>query len=441
MQGMTYGARTPVYLECKRDGVMVLGTSLLQWLAPVALVLDSLRWVSYHVGEHYRSAFRECYDKLARGRVGNEMPFALLFEKAWPLIADGTVRRLIAEAQRRWRELLSDARGQRHASLRYQSLAPRVRAAFAAPAACWGFARYQCPDLLMRASRPEAIQRGEFEVVVGDLHGTVNSVAKNGLVWSHPCPDELRAAFESDFPDAMLLPALPRYDGSAEGPDVDNLEWLRLALRASSVRNENPLLKPKDVVYRFANEPTPEGRSGVNIGDLTVRRKGEDLVVARKNDSREHNILEPFSPWLSAQIVKHWSLLPPAPHNPRIQVDRVIVQRESWQLPVSDFQLAGCKTGHDRFLAVRRLAWRLGLPRHLFMSTTNEDKPLPVDLCAPPSVEVAAKVLGQGDDGERDRNVVRLEEMLPEPKGLWFTDAQGRHYTSELRMVAMDQSA
>lgn len=442
MPGITYGARTPVYLECKRDGVMALDKRLLEWMAPVALVLDSLRWVSYHVGKHYREVFRRCYDNLGWDRsAAAGVPFALLFEQGLLLTSDGTVRALIEEAQRRWRELLGDAVGQGHHALLYRLLAPRVREAFESPAAGWGFARYQCPDVMIRAASPEAIERGECELVLGEVHGAVNSVAKNALVWSHPCPDELRASLAADLPHSMLLPALPRYDGTGRGPEACNLEGLRLALRGSSVRLENPLLKPEDVLFRFANEPSLEGQCSIDIGDLSVRERGDGLVVTTNDGSREHDILEPFTPWLSASIVKEWSLLPPAPHRPRVQVDRVILQRESWQLPACDFQLGGCKTGDDRFLAVRRLAARLGLPRHLFVSTRSEDKPLPLDLCSPPSVEVLAKVLGQGEDGDADCHLVRLEEMLPEPGCLWVTDARGRHYTSELRMVAVDESA
>jgi hypothetical protein len=36
---------------------------------------------------------------------------------------------------------------------------------------------------------------------------------------------------------------------------------------------------------------------------------------------------------------------------------------------------------------------------------------------------------------------VTVTEMLPAPDQTWLTDAKGRRYTAELRMVAVDQKA
>ena len=40
-----------------------------------------------------------------------------------------------------------------------------------------------------------------------------------------------------------------------------------------------------------------------------------------------------------------------------------------------------------------------------------------------------------------DSAPVTVTEMLPSPDQLWLTDAEGRRYTSELRVCAVDRAA
>ena len=92
-----------------------------------------------------------------------------------------------------------------------------------------------------------------------------------------------------------------------------------------------------------------------------------------------------------------------------------------------------------RFAGLRRWAAAAGLPRLGFVrvETAERSKPFFVDLASPLSARVLRRALGRADPG----TVIRWTEMLPEPDGLWLADAEGRRYTSELRLVAVDDRA
>ncbi|MEU5077366.1 hypothetical protein AB0G76_38310, partial [Streptomyces asoensis] len=66
----------------------------------------------------------------------------------------------------------------------------------------------------------------------------------------------------------------------------------------------------------------------------------------------------------------------------------------------------------------------------------TEPRPFFVDFDSPVYVNILAKAarrLARKDPHAR----LTVTEMLPTPEQTWLTDDQGRHYTSELRLVAV----
>src|SRR5207249_4395659 len=112
-------------------------------------------------------------------------------------------------------------------------------------------------------------------------------------------------------------------------------------------------------------------------------------------------------------------LLPAAAHLPRVAIDRLVVQREEWNLPPAAVPLAS--TAAERFLGIRRWAVDLGLPRFLFVKAPEERKPLFLDLDAPSLVEVFARLV-------RKASALALSEMLPTLDEAWLPDAEGNTY-------------
>ncbi|HET8840936.1 MAG TPA: hypothetical protein VFN35_05680, partial [Ktedonobacteraceae bacterium] len=54
------------------------------------------------------------------------------------------------------------------------------------------------------------------------------------------------------------------------------------------------------------------------------------------------------------------------------------------------------------------------------------------------SVDVLSRILRRASQPDE---VVVLSEMLPDLSQCWLQDSQGRHYTSELRLVVVDREA
>src|SRR5205823_3589318 len=119
------------------------------------------------------------------------------------------------------------------------------------------------------------------------------------------------------------------------------------------------------------------------------------------------------------------------PHVPRITIDRLVVQRETWSFPAHELEFATRRTAHERFLAARRWRLRHDLANEVFATLPLEPKPIFVDLASPILVEILARFVRRAlAEGAAEAPVV-LGELLPGLDRLWLTDAAGNRYTSE----------
>ena len=70
----------------------------------------------------------------------------------------------------------------------------------------------------------------------------------------------------------------------------------------------------------------------------------------------------------------------------------------------------------------------------------TEKKPFFVDLASLLSIDLLARFIHQSQMTCSGDTLVSVTEMLPDPDHLWLSDSAGNRYTSELRLVAVDQS-
>jgi hypothetical protein len=123
-----------------------------------------------------------------------------------------------------------------------------------------------------------------------------------------------------------------------------------------------------------------------------------------------------------------------------VSIDRVTVTRETWRCAAGELGFANVKDEAERFLATRRWARSLGMPRQVFVKVPIETKPCYVDFDSPVYVNLLAKLMRRtAEQGGKDMQAV-FTEMLPGVEQSWLPDAEGRRYTCELRMVALDQA-
>jgi hypothetical protein len=432
--GLAMAGRTLVFEDCRRDLDLELGAPFLAALAPaLSLVLASARWFTYFVAADHREVFAEVHEEMS-AKAGSPAVDLLAFSRwALPrLVQPEIFRQLERELHSRWEAVLALPPGARRVSRASAELRPRALREFAAPGPGWQKARYHSPDLLVAAASLEAIRRGDYEVVLGEIHLAINTLDRQLFFSQHPDPERLGAAIEADLPEPSVIPVLPKMWKYAEA-----VASLGLQVPAISGRLDVALRSPKDYYLDFSLDPPTSSAHLLAIGELVVEPGAEGLVVGPRGGGVRFDVVEFFQLVLMAATLETFRVLPAGAHTPRVTVDRLVIARESWNLPAGGLDFAGEPTAAARFAAARRWAARRELPRFLFVKTPLERKPFYLDLASPVLVEIFAKAVRRAAKAAPDAAIV-LSEMLPEHGRHWLPDAQGNRYTCELRMVALD---
>jgi hypothetical protein len=440
--GQTYAGRTLVYEDCRRGTEVELGADVLAALAPpLSLMLTSARWLTHAAAELHRDLFDEAHRELQRETGSSRVALLSFCRKVLPLLLDARTspvrHRLLPLFRERWAEVLDlPGDGVRQVSYSSEELRPRVLRVFDAPRPGWKTARQHSPDLLFAASGPEAIRRGDYRFVLGELHVATNTLATNLFVAQHPAPGELLAAMESDLPEPCVIPTLPkvwRRDG------IEAL--LGTSLPGLTGRLDFGLVAAKDLFVEITRAPAGLPRSRVlPLAELSVEPGESGLEVVSPERGRRFALLDFLEMALMTQVVGVFKIFAPQPHLPRVTIDRLIVWRESWSIQSSDLQFAHAATEALRFAGARRWAEGTGLPRLLFVKSPSEPKPFFLDLESPLSVEIFAKAARYVLDSSRGEARILFSEMVPTPAETWLPDAAGQRYASELRFVAVDRS-
>ena len=422
--GESWAGRTLVYEDCQRDLDARLGTGLLDSVAgPLALVLDSARWLTWRIGEHYRAAIRQEYDRLAVKLGEPVVPFGRLFFEFLPMLLDRrqlALDPIVQELQRRWWELLASPAGQRRAHYATAELAGSVARAFQAPRPGWAASGYHSPDLMLPSPSLEDLEQGRYEWVLGELHIACNALDQDVFVLQHDDPAALLRAAELDIAGERFVPAYPK-----------GFPYIKH-------RNHPPpyLVSERYTYLSFADDGDGVPARIVPITELTAEADGQGVAVSTR-DGRRHDALDVLGDFVTLMVMSVFDLLPPLPHTPRVTVDRLVVARETWRVSAAQLPLRDRDDEADRFLHLHHFAREHRMPRFVFVKVPTEPKPLYLDLASPPLVNLAAMAVRDAQRRDPDELVV-ISEMLPAPGHAWLTDASGRRYTSEFRRVAVD---
>ncbi|QSB16306.1 lantibiotic dehydratase [Natronosporangium hydrolyticum] len=430
--GQSYAGRRVCFEDTARDLTVAFGEPLLAALnAPMGLLLRAARWLCAELAAAYGSALRELYEELATG-PGDEVNLAELWFLAQGMLfgaAERPVDAVVGEFQRRWAELLGLAQapaGTRVLQLRAEELAGPVARVFPDRGTGWSAGRLHSPDLQICAPDVAAVNRGEFTVVLGELH-VGWPVFDNALFTGfHPQPERLVAELARDLgPDQVRLLYPP--------------DWPRIGGRLAPT-----LAAPSDRQLGFAPAPGADRRRLMPAASMRVRPApgggpasgpagGEELRVVTA-DGREYPLLEVFSRLLALHTLDSFKLLDTRAHTPRVAVDQLIVSRETWRTTVAETGLAEAAGDRERFLAARRWRRRLGLPEQVFLRIGTETKPIYVDFRSVLYVRsLATFARAAAAEGGGEVAVV-VSEMLPTPDQAWVPDAAGNRYFSELRL-------
>jgi hypothetical protein len=424
--GETYAARTLAYEDCRRDVKVTLGPEFIAPLdAPLALILASTRWFTFRASEIHREAFQKIYAELARTTGSRTVNFASFWLMVYPLIFgddESLVEVLESMLQERWAAILSIPYEQHRVQYASKDLQPQVLEAFAAPHPGWQAARYHSPDVMVAASSAQAIQTGQYQYVMGEVHPGINTLRTALFVEQHPSPDVLLEATECDLPEPWVILVPTRED---EG---------------ITSRLSNVLVSPKDWRLVPAHDACGVPRSrALPIGTLVIEDVDGALTVRTRDGRLRFDVIELLGDALTLRLLHHFDPIPLSKHTPRINFDRLVVCRETWRFTPDEATFACEKSETDRFINARRWMHAHGLPRFVFVKTPAEEKPFYVDLASPVSVEILSKSIRRVSDSDSSEPLITVTEMLPAPDEIWLTDRQGRRYTCEFRIVALDK--
>ena len=424
--GQTYAGRTLVYEDCRRNIDVTLGADLLGDLAPpLTLLLVSARWYTYTIAARCAPVLRRIYEDLVRETGSTTIDGVRFWYRFQTSVLgdDNLLANALADFQQHWTNILGPHGGQHRLVYTSAALRDKVHSVFDVPHPGWELGRYQCPDVMIAAPSIEAIRQGDYQFVLGEVHLSVNTLNQWVFMAQHPYPEAMRGWIESDLPDPMVVGVAPK-------------QWPTL-----TTRTQVGYISPKNhrVVFSHgANDIAPQ--QAISLAYLVVDMQDGRLLVHTRDRSLSFDAIEVFADALSFLLNEDFRFLPRLSHMPRITIDRLVTVRESWSIEADQLTFAAESTTAARFLGMRRWAANRELPRFLFVKVPLEKKPFYLDLYSPLYVDLFCKNVRRTQASDRAHKPVVFTEMLPQPHEAWLPDVEGRHYTSELRIVVVDRA-
>jgi hypothetical protein len=419
-----------VYEDAVRDVEVHVGKHLTDMLAPpLGLLLDSAAWLVNTVAARYLALFWRIASQARSGNGTRGIPLLSAAVTAMPELfmpSDGleamTVAGVVAEFQERWRRILNVPPGVRRHHVTSGAVAEQVAQEFATGPPLWSGAKVHSLSIMIAATDPDAVTRGDCQFVLGELHPATNALESRVFCAQHPDPGRLLSAAEADYLDRRIY-AIPKRNS----PIV-----------TSRLCPPSALLSPRFAYLCLGSESVvpPDNALVLPAADLTVEVRGDDLVARRGTNGLEYHVVEVIGDMLAALVDPAFRPLGAAGHLPRISIDQMVIGRESWTFPAAATAWAFVRDERQRYAAARQWRTAHGLPERVLVTVPGEGEPTAVDFRSLPLVGLLAHAVRR--TAKLGRESLTVTEMLPDVDQLWLRDADGDRYTAELRLVAVD---
>lgn len=424
-----YSAANPIAEECFRECHFEIGDGLIDEVAVQAEPWIDLWRDSYaFIASRVNAGLRDIMEKA--GAKSGVMPLPAFMQACEAANLSLTGPGLVALSVMAFQEVKAALRKrlQPHVDLSEYELTAEdchvVRNNFDYPK----FDEYTYPsaDLQLAATSPEAIDRGDYQWILAELHPPP-ALLHHFAYWHCPDKPTLNDAlakgtagkpnfhfgfFAADFTAhtaVRLFDALPELSNFV-APQRANPKWKRIS--------------PEDAEV-YIDQPS---------GDVCVR----------KIDNQEH--LGSFARAWVIPLGFHPFQFGIAPHTPRLRCGKVVVQRQNWTVKADEL-IPGNYTGvsTDLVLAVEKLRAEKHLPRFVYIRPTEQalrrsgaegrdkdTKPVFVDLESYLFLEIFHRWLVKAGE-------IEVTEMLPDPEHLFWKESDGRR-SFELRTLIVPRS-
>jgi Lantibiotic dehydratase, N terminus len=422
-QGKIYAGRTLVYEDCRRDIEVLLGPELLQSIAlPLSLLLETTRWLTERVAAIYKARCLEIHSKLARINGTAIVDAAQLWTEAMSLFFDGATeltKPIQQEFQRKWDSILQLPESGEPVNYSSHELRSRVQEEFQADGPGWIAARYHSPDIMIAADSEDAIRRGDYVLVMGEMHVSKNTLDASLFVNQHPSPEGLFSFVERDLGLKVVpMPLQTDEQGCRTNPSLVSQNSFRL---------------------EYSRDAFTDNRArAISLSSVVLENQNGELFARTRDGQICMSWVDLVGALLSVMVIDSFKMIAPRPHTPRISIDRLVIKRESWSFAPSVLEFASCATSAERFLQARKWAQSNGIPRFVFFKVPVEGKPAYLDFDSPILVDIFSKMVRRTIAESLPDATVDVSEMLPQPTQAWLPDIDGQRYTSELRIVAVD---
>jgi hypothetical protein len=420
--GEMYAGRMLVLEHCRRDFELTLGRDYLQRVSPtLLLLLRGARWYTHEIARAYRAVLAQAYRELAAETGSRTIDFLRFWNRIAAHFPNAkTPAPIILEAraalQAQWARILGFPGTEDTIEVQVADIEAAVVEAFGeAPRPAWPSARYQSVDLMIVGAGPEAVQRGDYGLCLGELHCGVDNTASPANRDIHPDPASLIRARELDLPEPSVCVVRAvdqaKFGGqlAMSGHDFD--------LELGAARSWRPRTQV------------------LAVGAAVVESVDDALVVRCRQTGRSFDALAFLQDYILAEEETAGGLtfLPAAERMPRVVIGGVTVSRRQWRMTPEGLTFAQDPRGAAQYVNARRWARDLGLPRWVFVKTPEERKPVFVDFDSFVLVEMFAKLV-------RAASRISISEMLPDFDHLWLPDAASDRYTCEIRLLALSPS-
>jgi hypothetical protein len=410
-QGQMYVGRFPVYEDCARNLKVELGgalaASLKTELEPVMALYGWLVGaVAVRMHEHYLARWHQIQDG-ASGEIDFLRFVSGLGQRDGREQVQAEVRTILREC---WGQVLACREDAEQVVLTAADASRLLQLLDAREPRAAGFRvlgkEIHSPDFMLAARDVAAVQRGEYCIIIGEGHPAVHTVSQPVAQPFCPYAEEIRGEVQ-----ALLAPRTLVVADSPEAYQRSHIDWLDVpALRR--------VVLPKGGAPAAAEAGLRSGRGVVALraGVLTYcdRQHGmeQDLLTVMPSDM--HRVCFALAGELIGQAEAR-----------RLLLGRVILKRRNWHVAGQDLPAGEPGEQLDSYLAWRRWGAAQGLPRHVFVKSDSEPKPVYVDFCNPLALDLLAALA-------RKKEAMRFSEMRPAPDELWLADGRGR-YCSEFR--------
>jgi len=419
-QGQMYVGRFPVYEDCERNVLIHLGGQVRDALRqPMGLVMELYEWLVGAAAVRLHDRYLVEWQALARlctvsATSNDELVVDFLQLCATMQSTDhapSVIDELRIILRNSWHDICAQRGGGGEIELTSADLhrllanlhRQEPRASSSPELSCG----VQSPDFMIAAANEGAFRGGDFTLIIGEVHPGVHTVSQPVAQPFCPFSDEIRA----ELCDVLGEQALVIAD-SQTTYQRSHIDWLDV---------------PSLVRVRLPTSGVPQEPSkGIPAGGADVVLRRGRLMFRSSDRQLEEDLLTVLPTTIHRVCFALAADVLGQSRQERLVVGRVVIKRRSWQLQPADLPVDfGSPDSLEGFVAWRRWARRLDLPRHVFVKSDAEPKPVYVDFNSPQSIDLLATL-------SKKLQPMRLSEMRPAPDELWMQDERGV-YCNEFR--------